>query len=168
MIDDIWNKSAWGTIECDLPKNTHATTISTTTRINSVAKFCCTSDEDLVYQMKPLSRNDSEKLFLTRIADAEEKCPAQLEWITSAILHKCDGLPLAILSIASLLSSKPRRKEEWERVMNSIGSIHEKDRALEVIDKILSLSYCDLPHPIKTCLLFLRITFQDSEHNWLV
>jgi len=86
-----------------------------TTRNNSVGQFCCTSDEGFVYEMKPLSRRDSENLFLKRIFRAEDKFPVQLEGIKNEILEKCDGLPLAIVTLASLLATKPRTNEEWER-----------------------------------------------------
>ena len=122
MIDDIWQKSAWETIQCALPKNNHASRIITTTRIKSVGQFCCTSDEGFVYQMKPLTKSDSENLFLKRTFSSEENSPSQLQEVINKILYKCDGLPLAIITLASLLADKPRRKEEWERVLNYIGS----------------------------------------------
>ncbi|CAO2153462.1 unnamed protein product [Urochloa humidicola] len=161
VIDDIWSKSSWETIQCALPKNTHGSRIITTTRIKSLAEFCCTSDEDFVYQIKPLNRHDSEILFLKRAFSAEDHFPDQFKMIMNDILYKCDGLPLAIITIACLLASKPRRKEEWERVRDSIGSIHDKDKELEVIDRILSLSYHDLPCNLKTCLLYLSIFPED-------
>jgi len=126
VIDDVWTKSAWETIQCALPKNGHTSKIIMTTRINSVGRFCCTSDEGFAYQMKPLSRNDSENLFLKRTLCDEDKFPVQLEGIKNEIIEKCDGLPLAIVTLASMLATKPRTEEEWERALNSIHSMHEK------------------------------------------
>nr|AAX92885.1 NB-ARC domain, putative [Oryza sativa Japonica Group]ABA92260.1 NB-ARC domain containing protein [Oryza sativa Japonica Group] len=158
VIDDIWKRSAWKTIQCAFPINKHASRIITTTRIKSVAQSCCgASDEGFVYQMKPLNKSDSENLFLTRTFGAEKKCPSQLEGIISDILYKCDGLPLAIITIASLLADKPRTREEWERVLNYIVSTSEKDNDLEVMNKILFMSYNDLPHHMKSCLLHLGL-----------
>ncbi|XP_015697609.1 disease resistance protein RGA5-like [Oryza brachyantha] len=163
VIDDIWQKSAWEIIQCALPKNSHANRIITTTRIRSVAEFCCTSCEGFVYQMKPLSKSDSENLFLKRTFGAGEKCPSHLEGVINKILYKCDGLPLAIVTLASLLADKPRREEEWERVLNYIVSMPKKDNELEVMDKILSLSYNDLPHHMKNCFLYLG-SFPEDHH----
>ncbi|BAF27936.2 disease resistance protein RGA5-like [Oryza sativa Japonica Group] len=163
VIDDIWQKSAWETIQCALPKNNHASRIITTTRIKSVGQFCCTSDEGFVYQMKPLTKSDSENLFLKRTFSSEENSPSQLQEVINKILYKCDGLPLAIITLASLLADKPRRKEEWERVLNYIGSMPKKDSKLEVMDKILSLSYNDLPHHMKNCFLYLSTFPEDHE-----
>uniref|UniRef100_A0A0D9XQJ6 AAA+ ATPase domain-containing protein n=1 Tax=Leersia perrieri TaxID=77586 RepID=A0A0D9XQJ6_9ORYZ len=161
VIDDIWSKPAWETIQCALPRNEYASRIITTTRNNRVAQLCCTSDEDFIYQMKPLSKRDSEHLFLKRTFPVEHSCPSQLKVIMNEILHKCDGLPLAIITIASLLANKTTRKEEWERVRDSIGSTCDKERELDVIDKVLSLSYHDLSFSMKTCLLYLSIFPED-------
>ncbi|BAF27938.2 Os11g0238700 [Oryza sativa Japonica Group] len=164
VIDDIWKRSAWKTIQCAFPINKHASRIITTTRIKSVAQSCCgASDEGFVYQMKPLNKSDSENLFLTRTFGAEKKCPSQLEGIISDILYKCDGLPLAIITIASLLADKPRTREEWERVLNYIVSTSEKDNDLEVMNKILFMSYNDLPHHMKSCLLHLGTFPEDHK-----
>uniref|UniRef100_A0A0E0R666 AAA+ ATPase domain-containing protein n=1 Tax=Oryza rufipogon TaxID=4529 RepID=A0A0E0R666_ORYRU len=162
VIDDIWQRSAWETIHCALPKNNHASRIIITTRIKSVAQFC-TSAEGFVYQMKPLNKSDSESLFLRRTFGAEENCPSQLEGVINKILYICDGLPLAIITLASLLADKPRREEEWERVLNYMGSMPKKDSELEVMDKILSLSYNDLPHHMKNCFLYLGTFPEDHD-----
>ncbi|CAN6200051.1 unnamed protein product [Urochloa humidicola] len=136
-----------------------------TTRINRVGQLCCTSDEGFVYEMKPLSRSNSEKLFVKRIICSEDKFPLQLEGIKNEILEKCDGLPLAIVTLASLLATKPRTKEEWERALNSISSmhLHEKDSELGTLYKILSLSYNDLPHHMRNCLLHLSTFPEDHQ-----
>jgi hypothetical protein len=161
VIDDVWTNSAWETIQCALPKNAHASKIILTTRINSVGQFSCTPDEGFIYQMKPLCRNDSENLFLKRTLCDKDKFPAQLEGIKNEIIEKCDGLPLAIVTLASMLATKQRTREEWERALDSIHSTHKKDSSLEVMDKILSLSYRDLPHNMRNCLLYIS-TFPED------
>ncbi|CAD6222811.1 unnamed protein product [Miscanthus lutarioriparius] len=161
VIDDVWTKSAWETIQCALPENAHISRVIVTTRNKSICQFCCTSDEGFIYQMKPLSRSDSENLFLKRTFCSGDKLPVQLEGIRNEILKRCDGLPLAIVTISSLLATKPRTKEEWERALNSLCSVREKDSGLEVMDKILSLSYKDLPHNMRNCLLYLS-TFPED------
>ncbi|CAN6219737.1 unnamed protein product [Urochloa humidicola] len=165
VIDDVWTKPDWETIQCALPINGCTSRIIMTTRINRVGQLCCTSDEGFVYEMKPLSRSNSEKLFVKRIICSEDKFPLQLEGIKNEILEKCDGLPLAIVTLASLLATKPRTKEEWERALNSISSmhLHEKDSELGTLYKILSLSYNDLPHHMRNCLLHLSTFPEDHQ-----
>ena len=72
---------------------------------------------------------------------------------------KCGGLPLAIITFASLLASKKHNKDEWERLQDSIGtgSSFDNDANLKGMKDILLHSYLDLPHHLKTCLLYLCI-----------
>jgi hypothetical protein len=162
IIDDVWSTQAWKTIKCALCINNCGSRIITTTRIISIAKLCC-SHHDHVHEIVPLSADDSKCLFFKRIFGSEDLCPPQLEEVSNEILGKCSGLPLAIVTIASLLANKASTKQEWDRVHNSIGSTLEKDPDLEEMRRILSLSYNDLPHHLKTCLLYLSIFPEDYE-----
>jgi hypothetical protein len=111
----------------------------------------------------PLSTENSKSLFFKRIFGSEDTCPPQLEEISFKILEKCKGSPLAIVTIASLLANKVSTEEEWDRVYSSIGSTLEKDHYVEEMRRILSLSYDDLPHHLKMCLLYLSIFPEDYE-----
>ena len=127
VIDDIWSKDAWKTVNCALCKNNKDSKIITTTRMHDVAKACCSSDADFVYRMKPLGSAASKKLFFQRLYGSIDKCPDYLKDISYKILEKCDGLPLAIVSISGLLANKPQTEDEWDRVQNSIGRGLGKD-----------------------------------------
>lgn len=127
-----------------------------TTRDNTVAEKCCGQQRDCIYEMKPLSETDSRKLFFKRIFGSEDDCPNELKDISDEILRKCGGLPLAIITIASLLASQAGKvKEEWEHVQNSLGSKLGTDPSLEMMRQILNLSYKYLHPDLKTCFLYL-------------
>ncbi|EEE51956.1 hypothetical protein OsJ_33605 [Oryza sativa Japonica Group] len=100
-----------------------------------------------------------------RIFGSEDQCPAYLKDIYIDILRRCGGLPLAIISLASLLANKPRTKEQWGRYRNSICSATENVPSVSNMQRILSLSYNDLPHYLKTCLLYLS-TFPEDVLIW--
>lgn len=113
--------------------------------------------------MKPLNNDDSKRLFMKRTFGHKDDCPLELKETSDDILRKCDGLPLAIVNIASLLATKRPSKEEWEGVHKSIGSTLEQDHELGVVKNILFLSYYDLPYYLKICLLDLSIFPEDYQ-----
>lgn len=162
VIDDIWDEAAWNVINCALPKNRNNSVVITTIRIDSVARLCCSNHFDYLYKMKPLSNQDSRRLFFTRIFGSEDDCPLFLETVSVKILKRCGGLPLAIITISSILTCQRNKlKEQWERILNSLGSNIELNPTLEGMRQILSLSYIHLPHYLKTCMLYLGIYPED-------
>ncbi|XP_044415442.1 disease resistance protein Pik-2 [Triticum aestivum] len=161
VIDDIWSISAWDAIKYAFPENDFCSRIIATTRDVDVARSCCQGGNCRMYEMEVLSDLHSKRLFFKRIFGSEDCCPDVLKQISNKILKKCGGLPLAIISISSLLANRPVVKDEWERVGRSISSALDKNRSLEGMNSILSLSYNDLPPNLKTCLLYLCIYPED-------
>nr|XP_040254212.1 disease resistance protein Pik-2-like [Aegilops tauschii subsp. strangulata] len=96
-----------------------------------------------------------------RIFGSENCCPNTLKEVSDKILKKCGGLPLAIITISSLLANKPVVKVEWEKVNKSIGSTLENNKSQEGMNSILCLSYNDLSPNLKTCLLYLSVFPED-------
>ncbi|KQK12069.1 putative disease resistance RPP13-like protein 3 [Brachypodium distachyon] len=163
VIDDIWSASAWDAIKYAFPENNCSSRIIFTTRIVDVAKSCCLGRDNRLYEMEALSDFHSRRLFFNRIFGSEDCCSNMLKKVSDEILKKCGGLPLAIISISSLLANIPVAKEEWEKVKRSIGSALENSRSLEGMGSILSLSYNNLPAYLKTCLLYLSAFPEDYE-----
>jgi disease resistance protein RPM1 len=163
LIDDVWSISAWDAIRSKLPSSNYGSRIIVTTRIDTVAKACSDANEDYIHHMKKLSDEDSEQLFVNKAFGFGNTCPKDLEAAMRSILKKCGGLPLAIVSIASLLASykPPEGKRMWETVQKSIGSQMETNPTLEGMRQILTLSYNNLPHHLKACMMYLSIFPED-------
>uniref|UniRef100_K3Z400 NB-ARC domain-containing protein n=1 Tax=Setaria italica TaxID=4555 RepID=K3Z400_SETIT len=140
IVDDIWSTQAWELVKSALPENNLNSRIITTTRIDIVAESCCSS------------------LTGYRVFGDASACPPHFEEMSHGILKKCHGLPLATITIASLLAGKSNR-DEWEQVYNSISSAFSHQGMRD----ILLLSYYDLPHHLKTCLLYLSMFREDYE-----
>nr|BAX24887.1 putative NBS-LRR type disease resistance protein [Oryza longistaminata] len=161
ILDDIWSSSAWETIKCAFPDNKKGSRIIVTTRNEDVANTCCCRPQDRIYKIQRLSDAASRELFFKRIfgmADAGAPDDDELKQVSDSILKKCGGLPLAIVSIGSLLASKPNRsKEEWQKVCDNLGSELESNPTLEGTKQVLTLSYNDLPYHLKACFLYLSI-----------
>ena len=73
----------------------------------------------------------------------------------------CGGLPLAITVLGGLLATK-KRQEEWEDVRKHVKSYLHEERDLRV-NKVLALSYNDLPSHLKPCFLYLGHFPEDFE-----
>ncbi|KAM3355003.1 hypothetical protein ACQJBY_025646 [Aegilops geniculata] len=105
-----------------------------------------------------------ENLKSKRIFGSEEACSGQLKDVSVEILKKCGGLPLAIISISSLLASESSdQNERWKQVRNSLGAVSDTNLTLEAMRQILNLSYKNLPHHLKTCFLYLGMFPEDYE-----
>ncbi|CAL4984423.1 unnamed protein product [Urochloa decumbens] len=161
VIDDIWSYSVWNTVKYALIENECGSRIITTTRILDVAKQASAS----VYLLKPLSLADSRKLFYRRVFGTEDICPPnQLAEVSENILKKCGGVPLAVITIASLLASKKRKENTekfWYQVYQSMGSGLEESIDVKNMRRILSISYYYLPPHLKTCLLYLTLCSEE-------
>ena len=148
MIDDVWSISSWDLIRSKLPSSNCGSRIIVTTRIDTVARACSGANHDTIHHMEKLDEKESEQLFVSKAFGSGDTCPDDLKDAMTSILKKCGGLPLAIVSIASLLASYklPEGKEMWETVQKSIGSQMESNPTLEGMREILTLSYTHLPH----------------------
>jgi len=164
VVDDIWNTSVWEAIQCALIDNECGSRIITTTRNLDVAK-----QTGSVYQLEPLSLTDSTKLFCQRIFGSEDKCPPDyLVEVAGKILKKCGGVPLAIITMASMLANKTGKEINthyyWSNVYQSMGSgLDGSNDDVKDMRRILSVSYYDLPSHLKTCLLYLSLFPEDYE-----
>uniref|UniRef100_A0ACD5V803 Uncharacterized protein n=2 Tax=Avena sativa TaxID=4498 RepID=A0ACD5V803_AVESA len=166
VVDDIWDVSSWKTIKYALTGSKCGSRIITTSRSVSVSRECCSYDDDMVYNMQPLSDGDSKRLFYNRIFSRNNVCPTELQQVSMNILKKCAGIPLAIITLASHLASNQQIKpiSQWYALLNSIGTgLTKGDTNLEEMRRILSFSYYDLPSHLKTCLLYLSVFPEDYE-----
>nr|XP_034570179.1 disease resistance protein RGA5-like [Setaria viridis] len=122
--------------------------------------------------MKPLCLESSRKLLYGRIfgngnkdnnEDIVKYPDNELAEVSERILKKCAGVPLAIVTMASLLACKARNKMEWYEVYNSVGTGLENNLDVENMRKILSFSYYELPCYLRACLLYLSMFPEDYE-----
>ncbi|WVZ48961.1 hypothetical protein U9M48_000346 [Paspalum notatum var. saurae] len=160
VIDDIWEVQSWETIKLafdgDDDNNQGARMIITTRKIDVATKASA------VYKLQPLPNDSSRELFCTRMSgDQGSLVDNKPNEISNKILKKCGGIPLAIITMASLLTNKPRDK--WYEIYKTIGfGCKDSNEGENTMTRILSFSYYDLPLRLRTCLLYLGAFPEDS------
>ncbi|KAM3297356.1 hypothetical protein ACQJBY_039302 [Aegilops geniculata] len=155
IIDDLWATSVWDVVSRAFPKS-GCSRIITTTEIMEVALACCGICPEHIYKMESLSDNDSEKLLLQRIIVSGNQSPQQFEDVIPQIIRSCGGLPLAIIIVARILASQPEKLVQWGSAQNLFDTIFGAKLTMEgFMRHILNICFINLPHYLKTCLLYL-------------
>ncbi|CAN6705577.1 unnamed protein product [Malus baccata var. baccata] len=166
VFDDVWKVDFWEAIEHALPDNIGGR-IMITTRSQDVADFCKRSCFVQVHHLQPLPPNKAWELFCKKAFqfELEGNCPPELKEMSLEIVRKCGGLPLAIVCIGGLLSTKVKVVHEWQKLYNSLSSELESNPHLTSLTRILSLSYHHLPYYLKSCALYFGIFPEDYSIN---
>jgi disease resistance protein RPM1 len=133
-----------------------------TTRIQTVARAIVHQQQNAcIYSQKPLSEENSCKLFHRIISDAgDDICPTRP--INGKIIMKiCRGIPLAIILLAGLVASRLRSEtgSNIDLHLSQIGEGLSEDleSPLKRLIQILDQCYNPLPADLKICLLCLSI-----------
>ncbi|KAL5547911.1 hypothetical protein UlMin_003142 [Ulmus minor] len=159
VFDDVWQEEFWGVIKSALPNNNMGSRILITTRNVVVAN---SAPCDLV-KLQTWSLASAWELFCKKAFQSEfqGRCPQDLEHLSREFVNKCQGLPLAIATIAGLLSTKKKVELEWQRVLDDLKTKSKMNSQLSSISKILCLSYYNLPFPLNYCFLYFGIFPED-------
>ncbi|KAG1371055.1 disease resistance protein RGA2-like [Cocos nucifera] len=155
VLDDVWNEdqAKWDELKTLLETGRKGSRIIVTARSEQVSRIMGTLD---AYRLRRLSENDSWELFTKRANP-----PQHLESIGRQIVKKCDGLPLAVKTLGSLMHSKRQEISEWSSVRdNEIWDMQVGERQ---ILPALWLSYSHLPAHLKQCFAFCAMFPKDYE-----
>ncbi|KAM2482194.1 hypothetical protein ACFX1W_039990 [Malus domestica] len=151
--DDVWNENYihWDALRCSFESVAHGSKIIVTTRNQRVASMMGTVT---TYHLNHISDEDCGLLFskhaFGRINSAVHPT---LEEISSGIIKKCKGLPLAAKSLGGLLRCK-QSYEEWDEILKSeIWDLQDEYTILPA----LRLSYHHLPSHLKRCFSYCSI-----------
>jgi len=163
VVDDLWDQSVWNVISRAFPDESNGSRVIVTTRVDGVTGTTCHNDHERIYKMKPLNEQYSRTLFFDRVFGSADGCPSYLQDLAADILKKCGGLPLAIITIASLLASQERSRSVWENIRSSLGARSTINPTLEDMKNILNHSYMHLPLCLRARFLYLGMYPEDEE-----
>ncbi|KAF5182153.1 Disease resistance protein [Thalictrum thalictroides] len=158
VIDDVWDMDYdwWRQIFNEFTgKDNCAKCLIITTRNENVLKNLGVTR---IHRPQLLDETESMCLF-SEVFSAYNNFSSDSEFRRAGedIVKKCHGLPLAIKTIAGLLSTKPLSLQKWKDVCDNF---HD---GLETVNISLQLSYDDLSSMMKQCLLCFSIYPDDAE-----
>ncbi|KAM0857420.1 hypothetical protein ACQ4PT_048493 [Festuca glaucescens] len=159
VIDDLWDASVWDIIKYAFPKGVRDSRILITTRNKDVALTCCCDHSEHVFEMNPLEDDHARMLFFNRLFGSKNDCPVEFEQVSNEIVDICGGLPLAIINIASHLANQQTSVslDLLAYTRDSLRSHLCSHSTSERTRQVLNFSYNNLPHYLKTCLLYLHM-----------
>ncbi|XP_059591018.1 putative disease resistance RPP13-like protein 1 [Vitis vinifera] len=161
VLDDVWDMKSldWDGLRIPLLAAAEGSKIVVTSRSETAAKIMRAIRS---HHLGTLSPEDSWSLF-TKLAfpNGDSSAYPQLETIGREIVDKCQGLPLAVKALGSLLDSKAD-KREWEDILNSKTWHSQTDH--EILPSF-RLSYQHLSPPVKRCFAYCSIFAKDHEFD---
>ncbi|CAD6257451.1 unnamed protein product [Miscanthus lutarioriparius] len=178
VIDDLWERTSWNIVKSAFPEDTNCSRILITTGIEKVALECCKSIRVLssqateseiysnnhvraqvgIYKVEPLSTEDSTELFFNEVFGSNHEHSNSSKEYSDEIIKMCGGLPLSIIMVANIFASQPDNAELWHHVKKYLKTSLENNFSTEnMMREIVILSYNNLSHHLKTCLLHLNM-----------
>ncbi|KAM5586528.1 disease resistance protein RPM1-like [Rosa sericea] len=162
VLDNVWRAQDLELITNALPRGLPGSKVIITTRNSDVASSRVESSEYIHDLSSGLLWKDAWCLFCNKaFKHTAGYCPPELEEWAKKILKKCEGLPLAISAVATLLAKKPQTPVEWKKLHESLGSEIRPDSSLSIISRVLQPSYMHLPSHLKICFLYFGMFPED-------
>ncbi|KAJ0045642.1 hypothetical protein Pint_04464 [Pistacia integerrima] len=157
ILDDVWKQISLEEVGIPEPTVMNGCKLVLTTRSTEVVRSMGCEE----IKVEPLSEMEAFDLFLSKVGSELLDIPT-LQSTLKLIVKQCDGLPLAIVTLASSMNGE-RDVRIWENALNElkarIGSVED------MIDKVLErlkFSYDRLRDPkIKHCFLYCALYPED-------
>ncbi|KAJ4765659.1 Disease resistance family protein [Rhynchospora pubera] len=156
ILDDVWGVELWDQLKYALPDDEIGSRVLMTSRSINVAK----SADSRMTPYKLAFLNDTESLdLLLKKAIPYQECPRDLLELADKLSKKCKGLPLALVVIGGILSTRDQDFYDWKMVLDTMDWHDEGKDCM----KILAMSYEDMPYYLKACFLYLAFFPEDYE-----
>ncbi|XP_058184413.1 putative late blight resistance protein homolog R1B-16 isoform X2 [Rhododendron vialii] len=156
VMDDIWGIEAWNDMQRSFPRECKGSKVLFTSRlVVQPDSIGC-----VPHCLALLPKSWSWELLQKKVFGIKN-CPLELVEIGKRIAEKCEGLPLAIVTVAGILATEDKTPNVWEEVAKHISSIIAKNQ--ERCMEILELSYNHLPLHLKVCFIYIGAFPEDYE-----
>ncbi|TKW11491.1 hypothetical protein SEVIR_6G236400v4 [Setaria viridis] len=164
VLNDMSTFEEWNGIKACLPNHKKGSRIIVCSPQVEVASLCA-GQESQALELKQLSIDQTIYAFYEKVFKEAKDLDKHPELIKEAkmILKKCNGLPLAIVTIGGFLAKQPKVAVEWRKLNEHISAELEMNPELGAIKTILGKSYDGLPYHLKSCFLYTSIFPEDHK-----
>ncbi|KAK9290666.1 hypothetical protein L1049_008839 [Liquidambar formosana] len=160
VLDDVWNEDRrrWTELRDLLSGGANGSTIIVTTRGVNIASIMGTIP---MYNLNKLPFDDCLSLLMRcAFEEVPEKVHPELVKVGKEIVNKCGGVPLAVITLGSLLHLKTDLRE-WLNIRdNEMWKLGQKEN--DVLPA-LRISYEKMPSYLKHCFAYCSVFPEDSE-----
>ncbi|KAL4594284.1 hypothetical protein ACB092_12G009800 [Castanea dentata] len=160
VLDDVWDTNLLDEIKVSLRDSCIGSRIILTTRKEDVACYHL-GGKHHVHYIQLLQNEEAWELFCKRAFTncPNGRCPLELKSFAEELVGKCEGLPLAIASLGSLMYFK--NMSQWNEIKSNANWSPSNNPKLEGVRSILLLSFNDLPYQLKHCFLYCSLFPED-------
>ncbi|KAG5600177.1 hypothetical protein H5410_031547 [Solanum commersonii] len=158
VLDDMWGGMAWEDLRLSFPDVGNRSRIIVTTRLEKVGEQVMHYIDP--YHLPSLETKESCQLLQRKVFQKED-CPPELQDVSQAVAEKCKGLPLVVVLLAGIIKKRKMEKSWWNEVKDALFDY--LDRELEEYSLVtMQLSFDNLPHCLKPCLLYMGMFPEDT------
>ncbi|WMV48528.1 hypothetical protein MTR67_041924 [Solanum verrucosum] len=158
VLDDMWDCMAWDDLRLSFPDVGNRSRIIVTTRLEKVG-------EKVKYYTDPyflpfFTTEESCKLLQKKVFPKED-CPLELQDVSQAVAEKCKGLPLVVVLVAGIIKKRKMDESWWNEVKDALFDYLDRESD-EYSLATMQLSFDNLPHRLKPCLLYMGMFLEDA------
>ncbi|KAG5588695.1 hypothetical protein H5410_049129 [Solanum commersonii] len=158
VLDDMWDCMAWDDLRLSFPDVGNRSRIVVTTRLEKVG-------EQVKYYTDPyflpfFTTEESCKLLQKKVFPKED-CPLELQDVSQAVAEKCKGLPLVVVLVAGIIKKRKMDESWWNEVKDALFDYLDRESD-EYSLATMQLSFDNLPHRLKPCLLYMGMFPEDE------
>ncbi|KAM7507318.1 hypothetical protein LguiA_017771 [Lonicera macranthoides] len=158
VMDDLDTLDAWENLKYSLPMKCVGKVFITTRQPAFPAVLC-----KRVLQLGPLNPKGAFELIRRR-AFFQHYERGEVPWSSSAeptvekILHFCEGHPLLVATVGGMIiTANIEEPGKWEKILFIMKEAGECWPQFDMIQKVLVVSYFNLPPLLKCCLLYCAV-----------
>ncbi|XP_021715072.1 disease resistance protein RPS2-like [Chenopodium quinoa] len=154
LLDDLWRRLDLENIGIPLPDKTNRCKVLFTTRSMDV---CSDMDANTKLKVDFLNEEHSWCLFCDKANQTDIINNSDLKPYAEAIVKRCGGLPLALITIGRAMANR-KTEEEWKYAIEALDNAPSELRGMQDVFTILKFSYENLQDDtLKICFLYCAL-----------